>query len=204
LRSRLALNASVRRDGSWKIILARDLVPGDVIKLSLGAVVAADVKLTSGEVLLDQSMLTGESVPVEAGAGFQTFAGALVRRGEAVAPGRRHRCPDQVRANRRTGPHRPFGQFPAKAVLLVVRYLAGFNGAIIVLMIAYAWFLKTPITDIVPLVLTAILASIPVAPARHFYAGGSARCARFGEAERSADPALGRRRSRDDGCSMRG
>ena len=76
LRSRLALNASARRDGAWKTIPAVELVPGDVAKLSLGAVVAADVHLTGGEILLDQSMLTGESVPVEAGTGVQTYAGA--------------------------------------------------------------------------------------------------------------------------------
>jgi H+-transporting ATPase len=75
LRSRLALDASVRRDGAWKIAPAIELVPGDVVNLSLGGVVAADVRLISGEVLLDQSMLTGESVPIEAGAGVQTFAG---------------------------------------------------------------------------------------------------------------------------------
>src|ERR1700730_4943632 len=85
LKSRLALSASVRRDGTWKIVPATDLAPGDLVKLSLGGVVAADVKLTGGEVLLDQSMLTGESIPIEAGAGAQTYAGALVRRGEAVA-----------------------------------------------------------------------------------------------------------------------
>ena len=60
LKSRLALNASVRRDNVWKTIPAVELVPGDMVKLSLGAVVAADVHLTGGEVLLDQSMLTGE------------------------------------------------------------------------------------------------------------------------------------------------
>ena len=81
LKSRLALNASVRRDGAWVTVPATQLVPGDAIKLSLGGVVAADVRLTGGEVLLDQSMLTGESVPVEAGTGVHTFAGALVRRG---------------------------------------------------------------------------------------------------------------------------
>src|ERR1700689_819732 len=85
LKSRLALTASVRRDGVWKTVPAGELVPDDVVKLSLGAVVAADVHLTEGEILLDQSMLTGESVPIEAGAGVQTYAGALVRRGEAVA-----------------------------------------------------------------------------------------------------------------------
>src|SRR6202142_2048861 len=85
LKSRLALNASVRRDGVWKTIPAAELVAGDLVKLSLGGVVAADVTLTGGEVLLDQSMLTGESVPTEAGTGVKTYAGTLVRRGEAEA-----------------------------------------------------------------------------------------------------------------------
>ena len=163
LKSRLALIASVRRDGAWKMIPAAELVPGDVVKLSLGAVVAADVRLTEGEVLLDQSMLTGESVPIEAGAGVQTFAGALVRRGEAVA---------EVTA---TGARTKFGRTAElvrtahvvssqqKAVLRVVRNLAGFNGVVIVLLVAYAWILKLPLDEIIPLVLTAVLASIPVA-----------------------------------------
>ena len=163
LKSRLALNASVRRDGAWKTILAAELVPGDVVKLSLGAVVAADVRLTGGEVLLDQSMLTGESVPIEAGAGVQTYAGALVRRGESVA---------EVTA---TGARTKFGRTAElvrtahvvssqqKAVLRVVRNLAAFNGVVIVLLVGYAWFLKMPLDEIIPLVLTAVLASIPVA-----------------------------------------
>jgi H+-transporting ATPase len=163
LRSRLALNASVRRNGAWKTIPAVELVPGDVVKLSLGAVVAADVNLTGGEVLLDQSMLTGESVPIEAGAGVQTYAGALVRRGEAVA---------EVTA---TGARTKFGRTAElvrtayvvssqqKAVLRVVRNLAAFNGVVIVMLVTYAWFLKMPLGEIIPLVLTAVLASIPVA-----------------------------------------
>ncbi len=163
LKSRLALSASVRRDGKWASVPAADLVPGDVVKLSLGGVVAADVRLTAGEILLDQSMLTGESVPIEAGAGVQSYAGALVRRGEAVA---------EVTA---TGPRTKFGRTAElvrtahvvssqqKAVLRVVRNLALFNGVVIVMLVAYAWFLKMPIAEIVPLVLTAVLASIPVA-----------------------------------------
>jgi H+-transporting ATPase len=163
LKSRLALNASVRRDGAWKTVPAANLVPGDMVKLSLGGVVAADVRLAGGEVLLDQSMLTGESVPIEAGAGVQTFAGALVRRGEAVA---------EVTA---TGSRTKFGRTAElvrtahvvssqqKAVLRVVRNLAMFNGGVIVTLVAYAYFLKMPLVQIVPLVLTAVLASIPVA-----------------------------------------
>jgi H+-transporting ATPase len=163
LKSRLALNASVRRDGAWKTIPAAELAPGDAVKLSLGAVVAADVKLIEGDILLDQSMLTGESVPIEAGAGVQTYAGALVRRGEAVA---------EVTA---TGARTKFGRTAElvrtahvvssqqKAVLRVVRNLAMFNGIVITMLVAYAYLLKMPLAEIIPLVLTAVLASIPVA-----------------------------------------
>ena len=157
LQSRLALNAAVCRDNVWKTVPAAELVPGDEVKLSLGAVVAADVKLRDGSVLLDQSMLTGESVPIEAGAGFETFAGAMVRRGEAVA---------EVTA---TGARTKFGRTAElvrtahvestqqKAVLRVVRNLAISNGVIIVLLVGYAYTLKLPVSEIIPLILTAVL-----------------------------------------------
>lgn len=163
LKSRLALTASVRRDGAWKNIPATELVPDDTVKLSLGGVVAADVKLVDGSILLDQSMLTGESVPIEAGPGLQTYAGALVRRGEATAI---------VTA---TGARTKFGHTAElvrtahvestqqKTVVRVVRNLAMFNGVITVLLVAYAHARKMPVGEIIPLVLTAVLASIPVA-----------------------------------------
>ena len=69
LKSRLALNAAAKRDGVWITIPATEVVPGDLVKPSLGGVVHADELLVSGEVLVDQSMLTGESVPIEAEAG---------------------------------------------------------------------------------------------------------------------------------------
>ena len=83
LKSRLALVATAKRDGAWTTLPAAELVVQDVVKLLLGGVVPADVRLTGGSVLLDQSMLTGESVPTEAGAGAVAYAGALIRRGEA-------------------------------------------------------------------------------------------------------------------------
>jgi H+-transporting ATPase len=163
LKSRLAMTASVRRDGAWTNAPAAELAPGDVVKLSLGGVVPADALIAGGEILLDQSMLTGESVPMEAGAGRQAYAGSLVRRGEAVA---------EVTA---TGARTKFGKTAElvltahvvssqqKAVLRVVRNLAAFNGVLIVALAVYAAFLKMPIAEIVPLILTAVLASIPVA-----------------------------------------
>jgi H+-transporting ATPase len=163
LKSRLALNASVLRDGNWSIVPAAHLVPGDIIKLTLGGVVPADARIGEGAVQLDQSMLTGEAMPVEAGSGYETFAGALVRRGEAVA---------EVIA---TGTNTKFGHTAElvrtahvtstqqKAVLRVVLYLAGINGALAVLLIAYAWYIQLPFAEIIPLALIAILASVPVA-----------------------------------------
>jgi len=163
LKSRLALNASVRRDEKWKTILAAELVRGDLVKLSVGSVVAADVHLIEGSVLLDQSMLTGESLPIEAGPGADTYAGALVRRGEATA---------EVTA---TGVHTKFGKTAElvrtahvessqeKAVLRIVRNLAIFNGVVILLIGAYAYAHAMPWSEITPLLLTSVLAAIPVA-----------------------------------------
>lgn len=163
LKSRLALNASVQRDGAWQTVPVADLVPGDIVKLSLGGIVGADVRLISGNVLLDQSMLTGESLPVEAGPEFQTYAGALVRRGEAVA---------EVTA---TGTRTKFGKTielvrtantvstQQKAVMRVVRNLVLFNGTIVCLQVAYAVKLGMQTPEIIPLILTALLATIPVA-----------------------------------------
>jgi H+-transporting ATPase len=163
LKSRLSLTASVRRDGAWTIVPAAELVPGDMIKLSLGGVVPADAVLTEGNVLLDQSMLTGESVPIEAHAGTSAFASALVRRGEALA---------QVTA---TGTRTRFGRTAELvrtahvissqqiAVMRVVRNLVLFAGGVTLLLGAYAGLLHLPLNAIVPLVLTALLGSIPVA-----------------------------------------
>jgi H+-transporting ATPase len=116
-----------------------------------------------GSILLDQSMLTGESLPVEAGPGTETYAGALVRRGEAVA---------QVRA---TGVRTKFGRTAElvrtayvvstqqKAVFRVVRNLAGFNGAVTLLLMVYAYEIGMPLSEAIPLVLISVLASVPVA-----------------------------------------
>jgi H+-transporting ATPase len=163
LKSRLALKAAVRRDGKWIQVDAAELVTGDIVKLVLGGIVPADVLLSSGQVQLDQSMLTGESAAVDVAAGQPGYAGALVRSGEAVA---------QVTA---TGSATHYGRTAQlvrtakavsgqqSAVLQVVRNLALFNGAVIVALVLYALGRHMPADDVVGLVLTAILASIPVA-----------------------------------------
>ncbi len=163
LKSQLALTATVKRDTIWTTAQAAALVPGDIIKLSLGGVIAADVTLVEGEVLLDQSTLTGESVPIEATIGLKTYAGALIRRGEATA---------EVTA---TGVRTKFGRTAElvrtatvvtsqqKAVFRVVRNLVLFNGVVATVLVGYAIVLKLPFAEVIGLVLTCVLASIPVA-----------------------------------------
>jgi len=163
LKQRLALKVRVKRDGVWIDLPAANLVPSDIVQVSLGAIVPADLRIVSGAVLLDQSMLTGESVPAEMGAGKTAFAGALVRRGEAIG---------EVIA---TGTGTYFGRAAElvrvahvesseqRAVLGIVRNLTIVNFAIVVGMVAYAYTHAMSVERIIPLVLTALLAAVPVA-----------------------------------------
>ena len=114
LKSRLALNASVRRNGAWTILPAAELVPGDVVKLSLGGVVAADVRLTEGGVLLDQSILTGEFDTHRGGAGRPNFCRGPCAAGRGGHGSDGDRRAYKIRPDRRTGAHGACRQHPAK------------------------------------------------------------------------------------------
>ncbi len=163
LKQRLAPTALVLRDGEWRRIAASELVPGDAIRLALGAMVPADCTLVSGSVTVDQSMLTGESLPVDTGPRSQVYAGSLVRRGQAVA---------EVTA---TGAKTNFGRTAElvrvahaasteqTAIFAVTRNLAIVNGAVAALIIAYAYVAAMPVADQIGLGLTALLATIPLA-----------------------------------------
>jgi len=86
LKAELAINARVRRDGVWVTPPARELVPGDVIRLRTGDIVPADARLLDGDpVHVDQSALTGESLPVTRKAGDAVFSGSILRQGESGA-----------------------------------------------------------------------------------------------------------------------
>jgi len=85
LSHRLKLTARAERDGTWQTLPSNQLVPGDVVHIRMGDLVPADVTLLEGGLLLDQSSLTGESLPVEISVRQDGFAGAVVRHGEATA-----------------------------------------------------------------------------------------------------------------------
>jgi H+-transporting ATPase len=163
LKKRLAPTALTRRDGEWVRLAASGLVPGDVIALPLGALVPADARIVSGAVLVDSSMLTGESVPVDANPGNPVYAGSLVRRGQAVAEvtatGARTyfgRTAELVRTARSASTEQA-------AIFAATRNLAIVNGSVAVAIVIYAYALAIPFDDLIPLALTALLATIPVA-----------------------------------------
>jgi H+-transporting ATPase len=86
LKKRLALTAKVLRDGKWADLPAKELVPGDIVRLRLGNIVPADTKLVDGAYLqIDESALTGESLPVEKHPGDVAFSSSIVRQGEMNA-----------------------------------------------------------------------------------------------------------------------
>jgi H+-transporting ATPase len=84
LKAKLALRARVKRDGTWTNIAARELVPGDLIRVRLGDIIPADARLLEGDpIQIDQSALTGESLPVQASTGDIVYSGSVVKQGEA-------------------------------------------------------------------------------------------------------------------------
>ncbi len=86
LKEKLAKKTIVLRDGEWKEIDAKYVVPGDIIKLKIGDIIPADVKLIQGDfILVDQSALTGESLPVTKKAGDIAYANSIVKQGEMIA-----------------------------------------------------------------------------------------------------------------------
>jgi len=86
LKAKLALNARVKRDGRWSTIPARELVPGDIIRVRIGDIIPADARLLEGDpVQIDQSALTGESLPATHESGDAVYSGSILKQGEADA-----------------------------------------------------------------------------------------------------------------------
>ena len=164
LKARLAIKARVKRDGKWITPPARELVPGDAIRLRLGDIVPADARLLDGdEVSVDQSALTGESLPKTCKPGDAVFSGSIIRRGEIDA---------LVYA---TGGKTYFGKTAElvqtavtvshfqKAVLQIGNYLIMLALAMVALIIAMGIYRGEPILTVLQFALVLTVAAIPVA-----------------------------------------
>jgi H+-transporting ATPase len=164
LKKKLALEARVRRDGKWKNIPARQLVPGDIIRLRLGDIIPADAKLLDGDPIeVDQSTLTGESLPVERKKEDDVYSGSIVNQGEIEAI---------VYA---TGSQTYFGKTAQmvegakttshfqKAVLKIGDYLIVIAVALVVLILITALFRHEGMLTTLRFALVLTVAAIPVA-----------------------------------------
>jgi H+-transporting ATPase len=164
LRKQLAMRARVLRDGAWQEIEAKLLVPGDVIRVRLGDVIPADVKIVQGSYLnVDQSALTGESLPVTKQCGEEAYSGTVVKQGEVIA---------EVSA---TGAQTRFGRTASlvarahsvshfqKAVLTIGDYLIYVSIALVVVLVLFQLHRSAPWLDLVQFALILTVASIPVA-----------------------------------------
>ena len=164
LKAKLAIKAKVKRDGKWITPAARELVPGDVIRVRLGDIVPADARLLAGDpVEVDQSALTGESLPATRKPGETVFSGSIIRQGEIDA---------MVYA---TGENTYFGKTAQlvqeahsvshfqRAVLKIGDYLIILAVTLVVLILAVALFRRDPLLSTLEFALVLLVAAIPVA-----------------------------------------
>jgi H+-transporting ATPase len=164
LKKKLALKSRALRDGKWQEVQAKELVPGDVIRLRLGEIIPADTKLFEGDYLsVDQSSLTGESLPVTKEKGDIAYSGSVGKQGEMVG---------LVTA---TGNNTYFGKTAKlvvgaksvshfqKAVLQIGDYLIYMSLGLVAILILVQLFRGTPFLELVQFALILTVASIPVA-----------------------------------------
>ena len=164
LKAKLAKNATVKRDGKWVTPPVKDLVPGDVIRIRLGDIVPADARLLDGDPIeVDQSALTGESLPVTPKPGAAVFSGSIIRKGEIDA---------MVYA---TGINTYFGKTAElvqeahtvshfqRAVMKIGNYLIILAVALVAIIITVAIFRGDHILATLAFALVLLVAAIPVA-----------------------------------------
>jgi H+-transporting ATPase len=163
LKKELRINVRTLRDGAWTLIPAREIVPGDVVRLRAGDLVPADITVADGALAADQSALTGESLAVEKGVADLVYSGSVVRRGEATG------------IVRRTGRDTEFGRtvelvqvarpklHMEEVVTQLVRWLLLIIGGLLTLTVAVSAVRNLALLEILPLMLVLLLSAIPVA-----------------------------------------
>jgi H+-transporting ATPase len=163
LRQRLQVSARVLRDASWQVIPARELVPGDIVRVRPGDIIPADVKLLTGSLSVDQSALTGESKDAEKEPGDVLSSGSIVRRGEGngvvMLTGAKTyfgRTTDLVQQAR------PKLHIEA-VVAKVVRWLFIIVGALLGMVVVMSLIRGASLLDMVPLMLVLLMSAVPVA-----------------------------------------
>ncbi len=164
LKEKLALQAKVKRNGTWITIPARELVPGDIVRLRIGDIVPADARLLDGDpVEVDQSALTGESLPVTRQPGETVYSGAIIKQGEinalVYATGQETYFGKTARLTESAHTASHF----QRAVLKIGDYLIVIAGVLVVLILMVALFRGDKMLTTLEFALVLTVAAIPVA-----------------------------------------
>ena len=163
LRRRLQVSARVRRDSSWQVIPARELVPGDIIRLRAGDIVPADVKLLAGALSVDQSALTGESKDAEKAPGDVLSSGSVARRGEGnsvvMLTGAKTYFGRTTELVQEARPKLHIEEVVAK----VVRRLFVIVGVLLGVVAVLSVIRGAPLLEMIPLLLVLLMSAVPVA-----------------------------------------
>ncbi|MFZ2628911.1 MAG: plasma-membrane proton-efflux P-type ATPase, partial [Rugosibacter sp.] len=163
LRRRLQVSARVLRESIWQVVPARELVPGDIIRVRPGDIIPADVKLLTGALSIDQSALTGESQDADKAPGEVLSSGSIVRRGEGngvvILTGAQTYFGRTTELVQEARP-----QLHIEAVVTkVVRWLFVIVGALLGVVIVLSLIRHLPLLDMVPLMLVLLMSAVPVA-----------------------------------------
>jgi H+-transporting ATPase len=163
LKKRINIKVKVLRDGNWIEVPSREIVPNDIIKLSMGDIIPCDAQILDGSILVDQSTLTGESIPVEKGKDDKVFSGSLVTRGNAVctvtATGSRTYFGKTAELIERAHPKLIIEEI----TMSVTKGLLVVDSIFIVSVLLKFILSGLPIIETLPVILTLLIASIPVA-----------------------------------------
>ncbi|MGQ9552436.1 MAG: HAD-IC family P-type ATPase, partial [Candidatus Bathycorpusculaceae bacterium] len=163
LKRELQVNARVLRDGAWKTVPSRELVPGDIVRVRPGDFVPADIKMLGGELEVDQSALTGESMVVEKKSDDLLYSGSIVKRGEAngiiTSTGVKTYFGRTVQLVQMARPKLHMEE----VVSNVVKWLLIIVVALIGLALIFSVFKGLDLLGILPLILVLLLSAIPVA-----------------------------------------
>jgi len=164
LKNKLAIHANTKRDGKWSDIPARELVPGDIVRLRIGNIIPADARLLDGDpVQVDQSALTGESLPVEHKPGDTVYSGSILKQGEidavvyATGEDTYYGKTAQLVETAVTHSHLQ------RAVLKIADYLLIIAIVLAVLIIGVALVRHDPILQVLQFALVLTIAAVPVA-----------------------------------------
>jgi len=163
LRQKLHVSARVRRDSTWQVIPARELVPGDIVRVRPGDIIPADVKLLTGGLTADESALTGESKDVDKAPGAVLSSGSIVRRGEGNGVVMLTGAKTYFgRTTELVQEARPKLHIEA-VVSKVVRWLFVIVGALIGVVVVVSLIRGAPLLEMVPLMLVLLMSAVPVA-----------------------------------------